>query len=47
MLQVENAELSGPKALQFLQPLIAFITRSAVNVRAISNGFPRHYLGLS
>ena len=24
-------ELSGPKALLFLQPLIAFITRSAVN----------------
>ena len=31
--------LSGPKALLFLQRLIAFITRSAVNVRAISNGF--------
>ena len=31
--------LSGPKALLFLQLLIAFITRSAVNVRAISNGF--------
>ena len=31
--------LSGPKALLFLQFLIAFITRSAVNVRAISNGF--------
>ena len=30
--------LSGPKALLFLQLLIAFITRSAVNVRAISNG---------
>ena len=31
--------LSGPKALLFLQLWIAFITRSAVNVRAISNGF--------
>ena len=31
--------LSGPKALLCLQLLIAFITRSAVNVRAISNGF--------
>ena len=31
--------LSGPKALLFLQRLIAFITRSAVNVRTISNGF--------
>ena len=31
--------LSGPKALLFLQLLIAFITRSAVNVRTISNGF--------
>ena len=39
MFQVEDAELVGPKALLFLQLLIAFITRSAVNVRAISNGF--------
>ena len=39
MLQVEMLSLSGPKALIFLQLLIAFITRSAVNVRAISNGF--------
>ena len=31
--------LLGPTALLFLQLLIAFITRSAVNVRAISNGF--------
>ena len=31
--------LSGPKALLFLQFLIAFITRSVVNVRTISNGF--------
>ena len=31
--------LSGPKALLFLQLLIAFITRSAVNVRAIAHGF--------
>ena len=31
--------LSGPNALIFLQLLIAFITRSTVNVRAISNGF--------
>ena len=31
--------MSGPTALLFLQLLIAFITRSAVNVRAISNGF--------
>ena len=31
--------LSGPKALLFLQLFISFITRSAVNVRAISNGF--------
>ena len=29
---------SGPKALLFLQLLIAFITMSAVNVRAIPNG---------
>ena len=38
--------LSGPKALLFLQLLIAFITRSVVNDRTISNGFPRHYSGL-
>ena len=31
--------LSGPKALLCLQLLIALITRSAVNVRDISNGF--------
>ena len=31
--------LSGPKALLFLQLLIAFKTRSVVNVRTISNGF--------
>ena len=31
--------LSGPKALLFLQLLIAFMTRSVVNVRTISNGF--------
>ena len=31
--------LSGPKALLFLQILIAIITRSAVIVRALSNGF--------
>ena len=31
--------LSGLKALLFLQLLIAFITMSDVNVRAISNGF--------
>ena len=31
--------LSGPKTLLSLQLLIALITRSAVNVRAISNGF--------
>ena len=31
--------LSWPNALLFLQLLIAFITRAAVNVRAISNGF--------
>ena len=31
--------LSGPNALLFLQLLIAFITRSVVNVRTISNGF--------
>ena len=30
---------SGPRALLFLQLLIALNTRSAVNVRAISNGF--------
>ena len=29
--------LSGPKALLFLQLLIAFITRSVVNVCTISN----------
>ena len=39
MLQVEDAELVGAKALLFLQLLIAFITRFMVNVRAISNGF--------
>ena len=32
--------LSGPKALLFLQLLVAFITRSVVNVRTISNDFP-------
>ena len=31
--------LSGPKALLFLQLLIAFITRSVVNVRTNSNDF--------
>ena len=31
--------LSGPKALLFLQLLIALITRSVVNVHTISNGF--------
>ena len=31
--------LSGPKALLFLQLLMAFITRSVVNVRTLSNGF--------
>ena len=31
--------LSAPKTLLFLLLLIAFITRSVVNVRAISNGF--------
>ena len=31
--------LSGPKASLFIQLLIAFITRSAVNVRFLSNGF--------
>ena len=31
--------LSGPNTLLFLQLLIPFITRSGVNVRAISNGF--------
>ena len=31
--------LSGPKAILFLQLLIAFITRSVVNVRTISNSF--------
>ena len=31
--------LSGPKALLFIQLLIAFITKSVVNVRTISNGF--------
>ena len=31
--------ISGPKALLFLQLLIAFITRSVVNVRTISNSF--------
>ena len=36
---MEDAELVGAKALLFLQLLIAFITRSAVNVRVISNSF--------
>ena len=31
--------MSGPKTLLFLQLLIAFITRSVVNVGTISNGF--------
>ena len=31
--------LSGPKALLFLQLLIAFLTRSVVNVCAISTDF--------
>ena len=31
--------LSGPNALLFLQPLIALVTMSAVNVSAISIGF--------
>ena len=31
--------LPGPKALLFIQLLIAFITGSVVNVRTISNGF--------
>ena len=40
MLQVEDAELVGVKGLTlFLQLLIALITRSALNVRAISKGF--------
>ena len=39
MLQVEDAEFVGPKALLFLQLLIVFITKSVVNVRTISNGF--------
>ena len=40
MLQVEDAELVGTKGITIsIQPLIALITRSAVNVRAISNGF--------
>ena len=37
-LKWKMLSLSGPKALLFLQLLIAFITRSAVNVHAISNG---------
>ena len=36
-----RSEMPGPKALLFLQLLITFITRPAVNVPAISNGFPR------
>ena len=36
---MEDAEFVGAKALLFLQLLIAFITRSVVNVRTISNGF--------
>ena len=39
MLQVEDVEFVGPTALLFLQFLIALITRSAVNVCAISKGF--------
>ena len=39
MLKWKMLSLSGPKALLFLQLLIAFITRSVVNVRTISNGF--------
>ena len=35
----KKLSLSGPKALLFLQLLIVFITRSAVNVRVISIGF--------
>ena len=39
MLQVEDAELVGLKDLLLLQLWIAFITRFAVNVYALSNGF--------
>ena len=40
MLQVKYAELVGAKGLTIsIQLLIAFITRSVVNVCAISNGF--------
>ena len=39
MHQVEDAELSGPKALLFLQLLIALLTGSVVNVSAISKDF--------
>ena len=38
MLQVEDAEFVGAKGI-FLHLLIAFITRSVVNVLTISNGF--------
>ena len=36
---LQDAEFVRAKALLFLQLLIVFITMSAVNVRAISNGF--------
>ena len=41
MLQMEDAEFvrAGPKALLFLQLLIALLTRSVVNVCAISKDF--------
>ena len=39
MFQVEDAELVGAKGLTISIALITFITRSVVNVRALSNGF--------
>ena len=39
IFQVEDAEMSGPNALLFLQLLIALVTMSAVKASAISMGF--------
>ena len=46
-LKWKMLSLLGQNALFFIQLLITFITRSVVAVRAISNGFARHYSGLS
>ena len=50
MIQVEDAELVGAKGFTISTALNFFITRSAVNVRAlskVSSCLSRHYSGLS